>query len=61
MRKDIINIFLIYEPKWRLVMSLSIKDKVINHFVAKYLLEAKLSKYLDNRNTATRKNVAFFY
>ena len=28
------NIFLIFEPKCRLVMSLSVKDKVINHFVA---------------------------
>ena len=38
------NIFLIYEPKCRLVMSLSVKDKVINHFITKYVLENSLSK-----------------
>ena len=27
------NIFLIYEPKCRLVMSLSVKDKIINHYL----------------------------
>lgn len=31
------NIFLIYEPKCRLVMSLSVKDKVITHFVTRYI------------------------
>ena len=51
------NIFLIYEPKCRLVMSLSIKDKIINHFVTRYALEAKLIKYLDLRNVATRKGM----
>ncbi len=50
------NIFVIHEPKERLIMSLSVKDKVINHFVTKYILEKKLSKYLDDRNVATRKN-----
>ena len=51
------NIFLIYEPKCRLVMSLSVKDKVINHFVTRYVLEKKLTKYLDDRNVATRKGM----
>ena len=37
------NIFLIYKPKCRLVMSLSVKDKVINHFVTRYILEKKLT------------------
>ena len=55
------NIFLIYEPKCRLVMSLSIKDKIINHFVTRYILERKLSKYLDSRNVATRKNMGTDY
>ena len=55
------NIFLIFEPKCRLVMSLSVKDKVINHFVARYILEAKLSKYLDCRNVATRKGMGTDY
>ena len=48
------NIFLIKEPKIRLVMSLSVKDKIINHFITRYILEKKLTKYLDMRNVATR-------
>lgn len=55
------NIFLIYEPKCRLVMYLSIKDKIINHFVTRYALEAKLTKYLDLRNVATRKGMGTDY
>ena len=35
------NIFLIYEPKRRLVMSLSVKDKIINHYITRHILEAK--------------------
>ena len=42
-------------------MSLSVKDKVINHFVTRYILEAKLSKYLDCRNVATRKGMGTDY
>ena len=55
------NIFLIYEPKCRLVMSLSVKDKVINHFITKHILENSLSKYLDERNVATRKGMGTDY
>ena len=55
------NIFLIREPKVRLVMSLPVKDKVINHFLTRYILEDKLSKYLDDRNIATRKNMGTDY
>ena len=55
------NIFLIYEPKCRLVMSLSVKDKIINHYITRYILETKLTKYLDFRNVATRKNMGTDY
>lgn len=55
------NIFLIKEPKHRIVMALDITDKLINHFVARYVLEVKLSKYLDPRNIATRKNMGTDY
>ena len=55
------NIFLIYEPKCRLVMSLSVRDKLINHFVTRYILEKNLSKDLDPRNVATRKNMGTDY
>ena len=54
------NIFLIYEPKCRLVMSLSVKDKVINHFITKYVLENSLSKYLDEIYDNKELNDAFF-
>ncbi len=55
------NIFLIKEPKHRIVMALDIKDKLINHFIARYVLELKLTKYLDPRNIATRKNMGTDY
>ena len=55
------NIFLIYEPKCRLVMSLSIKDKLINHFITRYVLEKNLTKFLDPRNVATRKGMGTDY
>ena len=48
------NIFLIYEPKPRLIMSLNMVDKIVNHyFTTKYLIP-KLDKKLDDRNVATR-------
>lgn len=55
------NIFLIYEPKCRLVMSLPVKDKIINHFVTRYSLEKNLTKYLDPRNCATRLGMGNSY
>ncbi len=48
------NIFVIKEPKYRIIMSLSIKDKLVNHYVAKNYLE-KLEVYLIDNNVATRK------
>ena len=55
------NIFLIKEPKYRIIMSCSIYDKVINHFITRYVLEPKLAKYLDIRNCATRKGMGSSY
>lgn len=48
-------------PKYRIIMSQGIYDKIINHYVTRYILEYKLSKYLDNRNFATRKNMGSSY
>lgn len=59
--KEKYNIFLIKEPKERIVMSLNIIDKIINHYVARTILIPKLEKYLDIRNTATRKNMGTSY
>ena len=55
------NIFSISRPKYRIVMSLSVKDKIINHYVARKILINKLDKYLDIRNCATRKNKGLDY
>ena len=59
--KEEYNIFLIKEPKERIVMSLNLVDKIINHYVARSILIPKLEKCLDIRNTATRKNMGTSY
>lgn len=55
------NKFLVFKPKIRVVMSQSIYDKVINHYVARFILIPKLSKYLNERNCATRKEMGTSY
>ena len=54
-------LFLINKPKLRLIMSQNIYDKTINHFVTRYILEPKLTKYLNPNNCATRKNMGTSY
>lgn len=51
------NIFLVKHPKYRVVMSLNMRDKVINHYFTRHILMPKLTKYLDERNVATRKGM----
>lgn len=46
--------FMIFEPKPRLVMSQSIRDKVVNHFVAQEYLLPLLDMALIDTNVATR-------
>ena len=58
---DKYNIFYIYEPKLRIVMSLDIGNRIIDHYIAKYILIPKLDKYLDIRNVASRKNMGMSY
>ena len=55
------NIFLVYKPKVRVVMSQRVYDKIINHYVARFILIPKLSKYLNDRNCATRKGMGTSY
>lgn len=50
------RLFLIFEPKERLVMSQTISDKIINHFVANYYLLPYLENKLIDSNVATRKS-----
>ena len=54
-------IFLVFEPKVRLIMAQGIYDKIINHYVTRYILIPKLEKYLNNRNCATRKGMGTSY
>ena len=52
--------FMIFEPKARLVMSQSIKDKTVNHFVANEYLIPNLERTLIDTNVATRKKMGLF-
>lgn len=54
------NIFKIYEPKERLIMSQDITNKIINHFVSYYYLIPLLNNLIDS-NVATRKNKGTSY
>ena len=51
------NVFFIKEPKYRLIMSLSLVDKLINHYIAINYLQKNLEKYLIDNNVATRKGM----
>lgn len=55
------NIFLIREPKYRIIMSQEIFDKLINHVVARRFLLPGLDKSLINTNVATRVNKGTHY
>ena len=55
------NIFLIKEPKYRIIMSQNISDKLINHVVADKILLPVLDNSLINTNVATRKNKGTHY
>ncbi len=51
---DKYRIFIINEPKYRLIMSEKIEDKIVNHLVAKYILLPTLDSSLIDSNVATR-------
>ncbi len=57
---DKYNLFMIYEPKERLILSLNLKDKIINHMVG-YILFDVLEKSLIDSNVAVRKNKGTSY
>lgn len=50
------NIFLITDPKCRVIMSESMYDKIINHLVSKYVLFPLIEPRLIESNVATRVN-----
>ncbi len=49
------NIFTIYEPKERRIVSQNLQDKVINHLVARYMLYPAIMPCLIDQNVASRK------
>lgn len=55
------HVFFIRHPKERVIMSLNMKDKIINHYVTRYYLMPHLESKLDDRNTATRKGLGRDY
>ena len=55
------NLFIIKEPKIRLIMSQNIIDKLINHVVSEYFLVNVFSNQLIEENIATRKGKGTHY
>ena len=55
------NLFIINEPKIRLIMSQNIIDKIINHVITEYFLINVFNKSLIEENIATRKNKGTHY
>lgn len=61
------NVFSIYEPKKRRIVSQQMQDKIINHLVSRYILNPALLPCLIDSNVASRekmgtaKGLSFFY
>lgn len=55
------HLFITYIPKARIIMSQDISDKIINHYVTRFVLMPKLSKYLNFRSCATREKMGLDY
>lgn len=53
---DKYNIFIIKEPKYRIIMSENLCDKIVNHLISKYILLPCLEPCLIDTNVATRIN-----
>ena len=51
------NVFTIYEPKERRIVSQNMHDKIINHLVSRYILYPALMPCLINANVASRKGM----
>ena len=51
------NVFTIYEPKKRIIVSQEIEDKIVNHLVARYILYPAILPCLLDVNVASRKGL----
>ncbi len=51
------NIFLLKQPKYRVIMSEQMSDKIVNHLVSKYVLFPILEPKLIPMNVATREGM----
>lgn len=51
------NVFLVHEPKYRIIMSEIMSDKIVNHLVSHYVLELGITPHLIPQNVATRKGM----
>lgn len=58
---DRYNIFMISDPKYRIVMSQNIEDKIINHLVAEYILVDVFDSCFVDSSVATRKGKGTSY
>lgn len=52
-----LNVFEIYEPKKRRIVSQEMKDKLINHLVTRFILYPSIMPCLIDSNVASRKNM----
>ena len=48
------NVFTIYEPKKRTIVSQSVYDKIVNHLIARYILMPTIIPKLIDQNVASR-------
>ena len=55
------NIFMITEPKCRIIMAQEIEDKIINHLIAEYILVHVFENKYVNSMCATRKEKGTLY
>ena len=51
------NVFTIYDPKQRRIVSQNLQDKVINHLVARHILYPSILPCLIDQNVASRKGM----
>lgn len=53
------NMFTLFEPKKRIIVSQNVTDKIINHLVARYILYPAILPCLLDVNVASRKGMRY--